>query len=406
MWNGIIEGVHWEPSDKCNSGCPMCPRYTRDGFETSTLVNTEWTFDSFVEKWPVEFLKNLRKILSCGNFGDPCACRDFSSIYQYVREINPGIGLACNTNGSLRTTDWWYNLGKVMREEQNKGNYCTFSLDGLADTNHLYRRNTNFDKIIENAQAYIDGGGIAHWDFIVFKHNEHQVEEAKNLAKKMGFKNFNIKRTTRWSSYKDGQGYFEVMHKGKHLYNLEQPSDKPFKHNFEDATYFKRQNRQSMTLQQLRKVDGKDNVQDVMVNGKWREIPLNKLNVACRAVKGNRKDATLNEIFISANGTVAPCCFLGSEPFLDKEIHDENYIKILEIDGGVERFNMHKYDLFEILQRAAFQKYIPDTWRLGKKTVSSFRLRPFKCGSCCGVEFNTLDFGELGNKLGSYLDEE
>ena len=30
-----------------------------------------------------------------------------------------------------------------------------FNIDGLEDTNHLYRRNTDFNKIINNAQAFI-----------------------------------------------------------------------------------------------------------------------------------------------------------------------------------------------------------------------------------------------------------
>jgi len=403
MWNGKIDQVHWEPSDKCNSACPMCPRYTSDGFENPALVNTEWTLDGFINAWPEQFLKDLKKILSCGNFGDPCACRDFSDIYKYVRSINPTIGLAVNTNASLRTPDWWAQLGSVMRKEQSKANYCTFSIDGLDDTNHLYRRNTNFKKIMENAEAFIDAGGVAHWDYIVFKHNEHQVEEAKNIAIKMGFENFNIKKTTRWGGYdENGLGYHKVYHKGKFLYNLEQPSDKSFQHNFEDATLFQNEERQSFTLKQLRKVKGKDNVQRVFVNGEYKEVRLNDLNVDCRSVAGTRKDST-NEIYIGADGTVSPCCFLGSEPFFPKnERRDENYIKILDLSGGLELFNMHRYDLYEILERPAFKKFIPDTWKVDGK--SSNRMRPFKCGSCCGREYNGLDFGELGDKLGAYLD--
>lgn len=406
MWNGIIEGVHWEPSDKCNSACPMCPRYTFDGFENPGLANTEWTLDNFIKAWPEEFIKNLRKILSCGNFGDPCACRDFSKIYQYVREVNPTIGLACNTNASLRTPQWWYDLGTVMRAEQNKGNYCTFSLDGLEDTNHIYRRKTNFKKSIENAQAFIDAGGVAHWDFIVFKHNEHQVEEARDMAIKMGFKNFNVKKTTRWANYNDqGQGFYPVYEKGEHLYDLEQPTDAAFKHNFEDATYFKDQDRQSISVKQLRKMKGVNNKQQVFVDGAYREIELNNLSVACRSCAGARHDNPINEIYISADGTVAPCCFLGSEPFYPRDgqgsFVDENYMKILDLDGGVDNFNMHKHNLYDILQRDAFRKFIPDTWRTDKKSKN---MRPFKCGSCCGVEYNSLDFGELGDKLGSYLD--
>ena len=128
MWSGKITQVHWEPTDKCNSACPMCPRYTEEGFETKTLSNVEWTLEDFRKSWPIDFIKGLDKILACGNFGDPCACREFVDIYEYCREIHPGIGLACNTNGSLRTPSWWSRLGAVMRADQNRGNYCTFSL--------------------------------------------------------------------------------------------------------------------------------------------------------------------------------------------------------------------------------------------------------------------------------------
>lgn len=405
MWQDQITQVHWEPSDKCNSACPMCPRYDKEGFEIGTLENTEWTLEGFKSAWSVEFISGLKKVLACGNFGDPCSCRDFSSIYQYLREVKPNIGLSCNTNGSLRNTEWWYNLGSVMRPDQNLGNYCTFSLDGLEDTNHLYRRNTNWKKIMENAQAFIDAGGIAHWDFIVFEHNEHQVEEARNLAKKMGFKNFNIKRTTRWSSYdQQGQGSYPVFWKGKHLYDLKQPNEKQFKHNFEDASYFKANKTQSITMDDFKNMQGQINLDRRFVNGEYTKIDLTDLTIGCRAVRNARPNQPYNEIYISAGGHVAPCCYLGSEPFIDTAIRsrDENYISMIQAQGGLDKINMHKNNIFDILKLDIFQKWIPNTWEKdGNKSM-----RPAKCGQCCGVEFNGLDFGELGDKKSSYFSSD
>lgn len=404
MWNGNITQVHWEPTDKCNSACPMCPRYDNQGFEIGTLENAEWTLEGFKKAWPVEFIQGLWKILACGNFGDPCACREFVDIYEYCREIHPAIGLACNTNGSLRTPQWWARLGAVMKQEQNGGNYCTFSLDGLEDTNHLYRRNTNWKKIMENAQAFIDAGGVAHWDYIVFEHNEHQVEEARALAKQMGFKNFNVKRTTRWKKYDNGVGEYPVFWKGEHLYNLKQPKESAFRQNFEDAEYFKKPNYQSITIDDFRNMVGLNNTDHRFVNGDWMQIQLNELNIACRVTKDARPDQPYNEIFVSAGGHVAPCCFLGSEPFIDmKSRHvDINYVKMIELNGGLDSVNMHKRNLYEILQSDIFQKWIPDTWEQdGNRTM-----RPAKCGQCCGVEYNGLDFGELGDKKAAYFDKK
>lgn len=401
MWSSQITQVHWEPTDKCNSACPMCPRYDRQGYEISTLENVEWTLESFKAAWPVEFIKGLHKILSCGNFGDPCACKEFVDIYEYVREIHPSIGLAINTNGSLRNADWWYRLGKVV-STQNPGNYCTFSLDGLEDTNHLYRRNTKWKKIMENARAFISAGGIAHWDYIVFEHNEHQVEEARKLAIDMGFKNFNIKRTTRWNRYENDQGQYKVFWKGKELYTLKQPNEDRFKHNFEDAAYFKQSKTQNITLEDFKNMTGVSATDRRFVNGNWVEVNLEDMTIGCRSVKGSREHVNHNEIYISAGGHVAPCCFLGSEPFQDikKTWRDENYIKMIEMQGGLDRINIHKTNLLDILQLDIFQKWIPDTWN----TDGNKSMRPAKCGQCCAIEFNALDFGELGNKKDSYLE--
>jgi sulfatase maturation enzyme AslB (radical SAM superfamily) len=90
-----------------------------------------------------------------------------------------------NTNGSARTVDWWRDIAEVLKPN----GYVIFSIDGLEDTNHLYRRNTNWEKIISNVNAFIEAGGIAHWEYIVFEHNEHQIDIARDLASSLGFSN-------------------------------------------------------------------------------------------------------------------------------------------------------------------------------------------------------------------------
>lgn len=403
MWTNHITQIHWEPSDKCNSGCIMCPRYDKKGNEIGTLENTEWTLDQFINAWPEQFIKKLWKILACGNFGDPCACREFVDIYEYCRKVAPGIGLAVNTNGSLRTPDWWYRLGKVLREDQNPGNYCTFSLDGLEDTNHIYRVGTDWSKIMRNVEAFIEGGGIAHWDFIAFEHNEHQIEHARQMAKDLGFHNFNVKRTTRWGRYTDdGQGYKEVYRRGKYLWDIRQPNEEQFKHNFQEASYFKQSKYQSLTMDDFKNMEGVVNKDLRHVDGEWKEIILTDLSVACRSVKHARENQPFDEIYISAGGTVAPCCFLGSEPFVDTNVksRDENYLSMIDAQGGLDKFNMHKNNIYDILKMDIFQRWIPDTWdKDGNKSM-----RPAKCGQCCGVEFNSLDYGELGAKKDSYFE--
>jgi hypothetical protein len=48
-----------------------------------------------------------------------------------------------------------------------------------------------------NAEAYIAAGGSAHWDMLVYRHNQHQVDACEQLAKDMGFKWFRAKVSKR-----------------------------------------------------------------------------------------------------------------------------------------------------------------------------------------------------------------
>ena len=59
-------------------------------------------------------------------------------------------------------------------------------------------------------------------------------------------------------------------------------------------------------------------------------------------------------------------------------------------------------NIYDILKLDIFQKWLPETWNEPDKAV----LRPRKCPTCCGVEFNGLDYGELGNKKDSYFSKQ
>jgi sulfatase maturation enzyme AslB (radical SAM superfamily) len=135
----------------------------------------------------------------CGHYGDPAAAPDCIDIFKYFQEHNPACNLGIISNGSLRNEAWWAELAKVLTNGQQ--HYADFSIDGLADTNHIYRKNTDFDKIIRNASAFIKAGGNANWVMLVFKHNQHQVEEARKLSQELGFTNFTKKVSRRFGMF-------------------------------------------------------------------------------------------------------------------------------------------------------------------------------------------------------------
>ena len=50
---------------------------------------------------------------------------------------------------------------------------------------------------MSNVQAFIAAGGSAHWDMLVYRHNQHQVDACEQLARDLGFKWFRAKVSKR-----------------------------------------------------------------------------------------------------------------------------------------------------------------------------------------------------------------
>jgi MoaA/NifB/PqqE/SkfB family radical SAM enzyme len=198
-----VKEIHIEPTSLCNAQCPMCARNIY-GEKLNPYIKLKslpvtWFHDNIKPSQ----IKNLNKIFFCGNVGDPASAPELIEIIKYFKKHNDKITIGLNTNGGLKTTEWWTRLGHTL---QGHLDYCVFSIDGLEDTNHVYRRNVRWTKIMENVQSFIATGASAHWDMLVFEHNKHQVEEAKELADQMGFTWFRTKETDRWDTYTQDLG--------------------------------------------------------------------------------------------------------------------------------------------------------------------------------------------------------
>ena len=180
-----IKVLHLEPTDVCQAACPMCARETDKDFNKTRQRHL--TIEQIVKHFDEEKIKALDKMFMCGNYGDPAAGKHTLDIYNYFRQLNPNIVLGMNTNGGIRNTEWWKELATILSHPRD---YVVFSIDGLEDTNHIYRRNVKWDRLMENAQAFIDAGGRAEWDYLIFKHNEHQILDALKLSRELGFVDF------------------------------------------------------------------------------------------------------------------------------------------------------------------------------------------------------------------------
>ena len=198
-----IKEIHVEPTSLCNAECPMCARNVNGQGLNPHLTLRSLTSDWFRANLQPDKIKKLEKVFFCGNVGDPGSTPELLEIIHYLKQSNPNLVVGLNTNGGLKTPSWWMKLGHLL---DGVLDYCVFSIDGLSDTNHLYRRNVKWEKVMENVKAFISTGASAHWDMLVFDHNKHQVQDAKHMADEMKFTWFRAKETDRWDTYTSDLG--------------------------------------------------------------------------------------------------------------------------------------------------------------------------------------------------------
>ena len=196
-----------EPSSYCNLHCPQCPRFGEKGFLDKHLNQGHLDFSRLADNLNLNFLPNLDYVKLEGDYGDPAMNPDLLNIIDFFKHCNQ-VDLV--TNGSIRSPKWFEKLATRKNVE------VTFSIDGFEDTNHIYRINADWNKIMNNAKSFISAGGKPIWKMIVFKHNQHQVEQVRKFSQDLGFAKFETIFSDRdffhniWPVYIDGEYQYDL----------------------------------------------------------------------------------------------------------------------------------------------------------------------------------------------------
>lgn len=333
-----LSEINFELSTYCNSMCPQCPRYDMFGNVQKNLVLSHLNL-AIIKKLPLAKMKNLEYISFIGNFGDPLMHPDLDEIIEFFQKQK----ILISTNASLRSKSWWQNLGKKNNIKM------IFCIDGIGKTHEIYRRHTSYKKIIGNAKQFIDAGGHAEWQFIVFKHNEHQIEEAKKLSRSIGFKNIKFIYSSRF----DTSDTWKVYEDNKYLYDLEI----------------------SKNQKTLREKLGSPKDQK-----HWKKILEGKGKISCTWSKKKK-------IYIHSDGTVYPCCWIGSINAGDskKQIEKILYQKIIK---SFDNIDLNKFSFEEILESDTFKNKIP-------KSLDGHPLSHPTCIEYCNNKTGKLLFKNL-----------
>jgi MoaA/NifB/PqqE/SkfB family radical SAM enzyme len=292
--------------------------------------------------------------------------RDALGIVSYFRASNPRVWLEFHTNGSGRTPAWWRRLAECIGDQ----GVLAFSIDGLEDTNSIYRRNTHW-RLIERAfRAAIATGANVIWQYVVFRHNEHQVELARERARAEGFRRIVFRRTERFGphqtlSYRDASG--EVV-------LLERPRDAQWTNHVLDVLGPAR----VPSCEESNAHDDSVLLPEAEMIERFRHfLRLESQSIRCRYEEQRR-------IYVSAEGWVFPCCYLAHVYQKRNEAANWQFIDLWQRLNGEAHFSLRRRALEEILGEPLFHEVLPRSW--GAPGFLSGKL--VRCCVNCGVEVN------------------
>ncbi|NQY99443.1 MAG: radical SAM protein [Bdellovibrionales bacterium] len=186
----IKEDLHLELTSKCALKCPACPRTERFGDYTVT----ELSLDAL--KNILDFDYKYKIVSLCGDHGDPIYHSQFHNVIELLLDLPGAPSLHIATNGSGRKADWWKATAELLRPKDR----VIFGIDGLEDTNELYRRGANWQSIMTAAKTLkASGNSQLVWQWILFEHNQHQMPEARKVFEDVRFDDFWVVQSFRSS---------------------------------------------------------------------------------------------------------------------------------------------------------------------------------------------------------------
>jgi radical SAM protein with 4Fe4S-binding SPASM domain len=177
---GLPISISFEPTTSCNLRCPECPSGLRSFSRPTGMLQQDF-FSSTIN----QLHKDLFYLIFYFQ-GEPYLNPDFLDMVRYAADKK--IYTATSTNGHYLTEA---NARKTIESGLDR---LIISIDGTTqEVYQQYRVGGNLEKVLEGART------IMHWkkqlksrtpfvvfQFLVVRPNEHQLENARALAKQIG----------------------------------------------------------------------------------------------------------------------------------------------------------------------------------------------------------------------------
>lgn len=187
-----------EPTNICNLRCPLCP----SGNGTLKRPKGYMTLENFKKIIDQVYKHSFMVVL--WNQGEPFLNDDILKMIEYAS--NHGMFTLLSTNGNTHPS-----TEEVVKSGLDS---IIVSLDGATqETYNKYRINGELAKVLDFARKLVSAkkqlkrkNPLIRWQFLVMKHNEHELEEIRKYARETGVDNLELK-TVQIYSKEDVENY-------------------------------------------------------------------------------------------------------------------------------------------------------------------------------------------------------
>ena len=329
-WQNSIRKLQIDITSYCNAKCPGCARNI-SGDQTVDFLKLSHFDVNIWNRLVKDDLKDTRveSLTLNGNWGDCGMHPKLPIMLKTFIEYHSRTAIFLATNGGMHDEQWWKELGNVLKDSAS--HVVAFALDGLEDTNHIYRRNVNYAKVINNIKAFISGKGRAQLIFTVFDHNKHQIGDIVNLGKDLGCAEVKIRKS-----------FKESMHVKSNSQEYVVTSD----YNKPDLLYIVND------VDEISKQSPYDYTETFGTSCPWYN---------------------LGEVQIDPWHNVWPCCHISNNQFYNNE--EISIVKTL----GLDNFNLRNNSLKEILSSTYYNKTLSNAVKCGTWEV---------CRQSCDIQID------------------
>ena len=391
-----LERVVIELTANCNAMCPACDRWNKGRGGINSIVEQHLgskghmdlrKFNNAIPNELFSNYKNFGTIEFNGSVGDAILHPQFIQFIRLVNRKNDHyrdgenrVRMRLATNAGVHGENFWKEVGKQFALS-HRNNMIIVALDGTNNQTHQQdRRGVDFDKALKNAITAINTGARVRWQFIEFKHNKHQIEDAIAMAKKYGFHDIEI-RNTRGENAVYGDWIHQMIKQEKPA-KVETQRSLTYSASVEykqKVRVEKKLKNKLLTKIQYKETDKIKNIKKSVEQIKDSKNLLDNIPIVCQW--GNS-----GSVNIEFNGIVHPCCHMNQGlfyPNMEKNKFYHNVNNLYDKNWN----SLDHQNLIEILKHPYFNKDLEQSFKPDTDTDKKFKRLPV-CLETCSKQKN------------------